>query len=85
MRGQWRHAEGWSVENEDMGIECRKQDWDTGMELGVAHMDVEAGNEISWRKNTGNKENVGRGTQAEGHPLKEMKRNGCYGYNQTPE
>lgn len=42
-----------------MGMKFRKQDWDKGMELGVAV------SEISQRKHIG-EENVGSGTQAEG-------------------
>lgn len=53
-------------------MKFRKQDWDNGMELEVAV------SEISQRKHIG-EENVGRGTQAEGGPLKEMERNGCHG------
>lgn len=43
LRGQRRHPEGWSVGNEDMGVEHRKQDWEKGMEPGLPHTDVGQG------------------------------------------
>lgn len=79
--GQQRRPEGGSV-----GNELKTGVWIAENKTGIKEWNgapprtgAEAGNGIPRRKNTANGENAGRGTQAEGQPLKEMKRNGRYG------
>ena len=60
-----------------MGLEFWKKDWDKDMGLRVFHMEWEAVNEISQRKDIGKGEKTGRIMQAEGQPVKDTERNAC--------